>query len=183
MHTHTHKHTPTRCWPLAFLPLFWAYLETCMYAHTLPLTHGNLGLNCRQTALPSLSGYGAKLHHGYTLAMVTLPKRCCGSVPSPWLLINPPSVVWSQSKIRSLGETFFSAAGWASLQTCLCCLYWTQYNGWFHFKSLIGQRHVPTVRRSCTHTMAGSAGAAEVTALKRTFQTLHTCLRRWFQTS
>lgn len=44
---------------------------------------------------PALSRIRAKLHHGYALAMVTLPKRCCGSVLSPWLLINSPSVVWS----------------------------------------------------------------------------------------
>lgn len=54
----------------------------------------------QQTALPSLR-IRAKLHHGYAPAMVTLPKRCCGCVLSPWLHINPPSTVWSQ-KICSL---------------------------------------------------------------------------------
>lgn len=55
-------------------------------------THGNQGLSCQQHSelspahRPALSPLSprAKLHHGYTPAMVTLPKRCCGSVLSPW---------------------------------------------------------------------------------------------------
>lgn len=118
-----------------------------MYVHSHVIaTLGNLGLNCQQTALPSLR-IRDKLHHGYALAMVTLPKRCCDSVLSPWLLINPPSTVWSQ-QICSLRKTFRCRLG--VLTTCLCRLYWTQYNGWFHFKILIGQRHVPAVLRSYT---------------------------------
>lgn len=133
----------------------------------------------QQTALPSLR-IRAKLHHGYALAMVTLPKRCCGSVLSPWLRINPPSAVWSQ-QICSLRNIFRCRLG--VLTTCLCWLYWTQYSGWFHFKSLIGQRHVPTVLRSYTAwlLLLHCFFLFVVTTLKKTFQTLHMCLQSWFK--
>lgn len=101
----------------------------------------------QQTALPSLR-IRAKLHHGYALAMVTLPKRCRGSALSPWLLINPPSVVWSQQISLLWEKTFRCRLG--VLSTCLRRLYWTRCSGRFHFKRLIGQRHVPAVLRSYT---------------------------------
>jgi len=93
----------------------------------------------RQTALPPV-WIRDKLHHGYALAMVTLPKRCCGSVLSPWLRTNPPSVVRSQ-QLCPLRETF--SRGLGVLTTCLCCRYWTRWRGWVCFRSLSGQRRVP----------------------------------------
>lgn len=47
------------------------------------------------------------------LAMVTLPKRCCGSVLSPWLLVNPPGVVWS---LQICSRSNVLAARWAFSQ-------------------------------------------------------------------
>lgn len=117
-----------------------------MYVHShITATHGNLGLNFqRDFALPSLRIRG-KLHHGYALAMVTLPKRCCGSVLSPWLLINPPSAVWSQ-QICSLRETFCCWPG--VLTTCLCRLDSFQESDW------------SKARSNCAEVLHGTASSA-----------------------
>lgn len=68
---------------------------------------------------PALSRIWAKLHHGCALAMVTLPKRLPRPVLSPWLLVNPPSVVWSQ-QIYSPSNVFRCRLG--VLTTCLLSL-------------------------------------------------------------
>lgn len=76
--------------------------------------------------------------------MVTLPKRCRDSALSPWLLTNLPALFdfsASAPSKRLVGD-------WASSQTCLSCLYWTQDRGWVCFKSVIGQKHLTAVLRS-----------------------------------
>lgn len=89
----------------------------CIYAHIIT-AHGNLGLQCRQTALSSR--IRNKLHRGYALAMVTPPKRCCGSALSPWLPINPSNVVWFLQICSSL--TPFCC--WMGvLRTCTPCVF------------------------------------------------------------
>lgn len=126
------------------------------YTLLLPLgtwvwTWSNTRSFLQQTALPAL-WMRAKLHHGYALAMVTLPKCCCGSASSPWIRINPHSVFWSR-QICLLRETFSCRLG--ALTTCLCCLYCAQFSGWVHFKSLIGHMYAKICwgpkRYCCSH--------------------------------
>lgn len=137
-----------------------------MYApsHTAA-AHGNLVLNCQQTALPS-PGYGLN----FTMVML-----------SPWLLFLNVAVACSLTMVTRkpsqrclipadlLSEQRF-AAGWAFLQP-VCRRYWTQYNGWFHFNGLIGQRQVPTALRSSSARRL--CGATAVTVFSLGFQTLH----------
>ena len=91
----TREHKRTCCQPFG------------LFGHTHARVHTNASTRTRgtwfwvacgsvsslQQTAPSSIWIRAKPHHGYALAMVTLPKRCCGSVPSPWLRTNPPSVV------------------------------------------------------------------------------------------
>lgn len=91
-----------------------------MYAPShIAATHGNLGLNCRQTALPS-PGYGLN----FTMVMLL-----------PWLLFLNVAVACSLTMVtrkptqRCLipadlpSEQHFTA-GWAFLQP-VCRRYWT----------------------------------------------------------
>lgn len=95
MHTNTNLFLTLGLSAIVLRIFGYMYLQ----AH-IAATHGNLGFNCQQrfelspADCPALSpDMGLNFTMVTLLAMVTLPKRCCGSVLSPWLLINPPSVV------------------------------------------------------------------------------------------
>lgn len=83
--THTGTHWDC-CKDLPFSDYLYMYI--CSY-HYCPWKPGFVA----PAVGPALSRIRNKLHRGYALAMVTPPKRCCGSALSPWLPINPSNVV------------------------------------------------------------------------------------------
>lgn len=138
----------------------------CIYAHIIT-AHGNLGLQCRQTALSSR--IRNKLHRGYALAMVTPPKRCCGSALSPWLPINPSNVVWFLQICSSL-TTFRCWMG--VLRTCSAVC--------FYFNCLNSQKQLlSTMEPLKFHSFPHAALVKMIFLLRTQLDCLEFAVHRW----